>query len=209
MIGLYKIFVLGAISYAAGASIHEVGIADTMASDDPAFAFTGVFDNYALTEWKYAAQTEGTANAPADWNNVNAVCGTGTSQSPIDVVTADVMTEATDVGAIEAHNLDLNLDGYLANTGRLLSWMYFGYTRPTIRGGPLGTKFYALSHINFHFGSTNTQGSEHTMDGSQSPMEMQMIFYDGTFQSIQDAQASTNPDALVGFSTLFEVKYYE
>jgi len=200
--------VLGAISCAAGASIHDVGIDDTMLADA---ALSGAFDKYHLKQWKYAAQTEPDANNknPTDWGDgtltAATTCKTGTMQSPIDIKKTSVTQDATDVGAVMGHGLDLNLDGYLANTGRLLSWLYFGYNRPTINGGPLGTKRYALSHINFHFGSTDTKGSEHTMDGTQSPMEMQMIFYDGSFQSIKDARDSTNKDALVGVSKLFEI----
>lgn len=62
-----------------------------------------------------------------------------------------------------------------------------------------------MSHIDFHFGSTNTKGSEHTMDGSQSPMEMQMVFFDSTFADHTDALASADPDAIATISQLFEV----
>ena len=65
---------------------------------------------------------------------------------------------------------------------------------------------YALSHVDFHFGSVNTQGSEHTMDGSMYAMEMEMVFYDGTFADNAAAAASTNADALVTISHLFSVK---
>ena len=205
----------GAISCAAGASIHDVGIDDTMKDDD---APDGNFDVFKLEDWIYDAQTLTGANKPGAWNAITApgathaailpaTCDSGSKQSPIDIKTASVTTPTTDAGAVMGHGFNLTLDGYLANTGRLLSWLYFGYARPIITGGPLGTKYYALSHINFHFGSTDTKGSEHTIDASQAPMEMQMIFYDGSFNSIQDAQDSTKQDALVGISKLFEVRF--
>ena len=49
-------------------------------------------------------------------------------------------------------------------------------------------------------------GSEHTFDGTQLPMEMEMVFYDGTFADSAAARASTNPDALATISQLFTVK---
>ena len=67
---------------------------------------------------------------------------------------------------------------------------------------------YALSHIDFHFGSGNTQGSEHSIDGTHSPMEMEMVFYDGTFKSMTEVQNSDNQDAIVTISFLFEVHMF-
>ena len=62
-----------------------------------------------------------------------------------------------------------------------------------------------MSHIDFHFGSGNAQGSEHSIDGVHSPMEMEMVFYDGTFKSMAEVQHSDNQDAIVTISFLFEV----
>ena len=64
---------------------------------------------------------------------------------------------------------------------------------------------YALSHIDFHFGSDNSRGSEHSINGAQSPMEMEVVFYDGTFKSPAEVQYSENKDAIVTISYLFEV----
>jgi len=62
-----------------------------------------------------------------------------------------------------------------------------------------------LSHIDFHFGSTNTKGSEHEMDGDQSPMEMQMVFFRSDFADQAAALASSDADALATISQLFEI----
>ena len=53
-----------------------------------------------------------------------------------------------------------------------------------------------MDHIDFHFGSVDSQGSEHKMDGVQSPGEIQLIFYDGDkFSSFADAHGATTPAA--------------
>lgn len=62
-----------------------------------------------------------------------------------------------------------------------------------------------MSHIDFHFGSDNSRGSEHSIDGAQSPMEMEVVFYDGTFKSTSEVQYSENQDAIVAITFLFEV----
>ena len=165
---------------------------------------TGAGDGFT---WKYQDQTVTNSYDPADWDMADAtyVCNTGTMQSPIDIVSASTKAPTTDPGAIVGTLFDKDIDGYLANTGRALRYMLFGYARPTISGGALGTKIYALSHIDFHFGSVSTQGSEHTVDGMKYPLEMEMIFYEGSFASNADAMASTDPDALVAVSHFFTV----
>ena len=51
-----------------------------------------------------------------------------------------------------------------------------------------------MDHIDFHFGSADSQGSEHKMDGVQSPGEIQLIFYDGDkFSSFKDAYDAATP----------------
>ena len=196
---------LGALSYASGASIHNVFPDASM----PETA-TGFGESYT---WKYEDMTVTNSYGPADWDMADAtyVCNSGTMQSPIDIVTANVAAPTTDPGAIVGNLFGQDLDGYLANTGRALRYMVFGYARPTISGGALGTKIYALSHIDFHFGSVSTQGSEHTVDGTKYAMEMEMIFYDGSFASNADAMASTDADALVALSHFFtvsKIKYH-
>jgi len=195
---------LGAVAYVHGASVPIVVPADDGAGN--LVATNGVQD----FAWRYESQALAAAHKPADWNNIDAACddsGTSSKQSPIDIVTADAVTPTTDAGALTTTMFDTDITGALANTGRVLRWYaIWGTAKPTISGGPLdSTKTYGLSHIDFHFGSTNTKGSEHTMDGSQSPMEMQMVFFDSTFADHTDALASGDPDALATISQLFEI----
>ena len=64
---------------------------------------------------------------------------------------------------------------------------------------------YALSHIDFHWGSINTNGSEHTIEGMSYPLEMQLVFYDSTFNNVNEVKMSSNADALVAISQMFKV----
>ena len=61
--------------------------------------------------------------------------------------------------------------------------------------------------MDFHFGSDDTMGSEHKMDGVQSPGEIYLIFYDGDkFTNFADAAASANADALATVSYMVMVR---
>ena len=66
-----------------------------------------------------------------------------------------------------------------------------------------------MDHIDFHFGSVDSKGSEHTMDGVQSPGEIQLIFYDGDkFSSFAMAHGAGTPAAadLATVSYMVKVK---
>lgn len=192
---------LGAVAYVHGASVPVV-----VPSGLPgAVVGTGAVSDF---EWAYQSQTVASAQKPATWDMVmsgTAICNTGTSQSPINIVAADAVVPTADVGSVTSTLFDRDITGHLANTGRVLRWFATGTVKPTITGGPLGTNTYGLSHIDFHFGSVSTQGSEHTIDGNQSPMEMEMVFFDSAFSDHTAALASTNPDALATISQLFSV----
>ena len=61
--------------------------------------------------------------------------------------------------------------------------------------------------MDFHFGSDDTKGSEHTMDGVQGPGEIYLVFYDGdTFTNFETAAASSNADALATVSYMVSVR---
>ena len=67
-----------------------------------------------------------------------------------------------------------------------------------------------MDHIDFHFGSADAQGSEHKMDGVQSPGEIQLIFYDGdkfsSFTEANDAATTTGSADLATVSYMMMVK---
>ena len=63
--------------------------------------------------------------------------------------------------------------------------------------------------MDFHFGSVDGQGSEHTVDGTQAPGEIYLVFYDGdAFATFAEASASTVADALAAVSYMVKVRTY-
>ena len=67
---------------------------------------------------------------------------------------------------------------------------------PSITGGGLNGKFLA-AQFHFHWGSVDTQGSEHTIEGNKYSMEVNIL----CFFMIQRAQITVN-----GFMFPLEVK---
>ena len=68
------------------------------------------------------------------------VCNTGLHQSPINIKTSDLVTEAADPGFILGHGFEDDILGHLANTGRMVQFAILGFAKPTITGGPLSGK---------------------------------------------------------------------
>ena len=143
---------LGAVAYVHGASILQVKPTPD-GSTPPVLVAQGVADAAGQAGagvndflWRYASQNLAASLDPTMWNTLPVasnpgagVCGTGTSQSPINIITASATTAAADIGAVTTTLFDTNIRGVLANTGRVLRWMALG-AAPTITGGPLVAK---------------------------------------------------------------------
>ncbi|XP_022920688.1 carbonic anhydrase 3-like [Onthophagus taurus] len=63
------------------------------------------------------------------------------------------------------------------NTGHtLIMSAKWHQERPHISGGPLFGN-YVFSQLHFHWGRNDMEGSEHTVDGSQQPLEMHVVLF--------------------------------
>ena len=105
------------------------------------------------------------------------------------------------------------MTGQLVNTGRDLRFQVMGSgdgvsdrdqsnnsntsNSPTITGGPLSYT-YTLHSLVLHFGRTDSLGSEHTINGSHLPAELQLYcFNSDLFRSWEEAVAQANGVAAV------------
>ena len=138
--------------------------------------------------WSY----EGSAG-PTHWGEEFPACN-GLKQSPIDIVIVGAIGQA-EPAPITFGNYDQIRMVELGNTGE----HYPGSTRLTegsiknnghtaqvdvvatlpgdvgvLSGGPLASD-YQIVQLHFHWGADDTQGSEHTLDGSSFPMEMHIV----------------------------------
>ena len=156
--------------------------------------------------WKYTAAQTGAL--PATWGGIAGAtaCSGVTNQSPINIVTSKLSVATTDEGNITGIAYDMKLTGTLINDGRSVTYQVNSPIKPYLKGGALTkAKSYVFDHMDFHFGSVSTQGSEHQIDAAKSPMELHLVHYDGALLTETAAAASTNADALAIVTFLFEV----
>lgn len=74
--------------------------------------------------------------------------------------------------------------------------------RPYITGGSLDGK-YVFSQIHFHWGKSATEGSEHTIDNNQMPLEMHAIHFKASY--LNQAEALRHSDGVICVAYLFQV----
>ncbi|XP_066262380.1 putative carbonic anhydrase 3 [Euwallacea similis] len=109
------------------------------------------------------------------------------------------MCEILDAEPLNESPIDVNINRVIpVNTGPRLTWVNFdsvpkkmkmtntgrsvivsgkwGRERPYITNGSLSGK-YVFSHIHFHWGANDTEGSEHTIDGRQFPGELHVVLF--------------------------------
>lgn len=131
----------------------------------PAVAFEGDSRNdnpFALPLWGYDG-----AIGPAKWGDLSpdfAACKTGTTQSPIDIVTKNVDVDPS-LEVIEFGYASLPIRIY--NDGHLIRFQ--NDTPAAVNAGGVTWK---LAYAELH------APSEHTVDGQRAAMEMQLVHVD-------------------------------
>lgn len=116
-------------------------------------------------EWSYED------NGPDKWGNLSpvyAACGTGHSQSPIDIRKTKLKTGANlNFAYVPSESFTI------AHNNNMENIVDNGHTiQVTVEGGSVftfGQKAYNLKQFHFH------TPSEHTIDGKHLPMEMHMV----------------------------------
>ncbi|XP_076105790.1 uncharacterized protein LOC143074129 [Mytilus galloprovincialis] len=157
------------------------------------------FSSGAVHAWGYHHGVH-----PDHWKDLFPTCA-GKLQSPIDIQTAKVKTD-TKLGKFNFHGLslgrDVNLE--LQNNGHAVQVDMTGHGSAVSGGGLPGT--YVVEQFHFHWGSEDTRGSEHEINGKHFSMEMHVVMHSNRFSSVKDAMQSKNGLAVLGF--LFDVGPY-
>lgn len=96
------------------------------------------------------------------------------------------------------------LTGTLENNGHVL--VLEPSTTPTqsLNGGLL-PNVYDLSHVEFHWGSTNNQGSEHIINDQEFAMELHFIHFNSKYPTLSDALSSGNHDSVAVLAVMVEM----
>lgn len=148
----------------------------------------------ADVEWDYTGD-----NGPSHWAEVNptewqACAATSKSQSPINID----QDEAThkDIGHLQLSGYDNETSVNLQNNGHTVQ-LSDPRADMTVTGGELpGT--YKLAQLHFHWGSDDTKGSEHKVDGNAYPLEIHFVHYDVSYKDAAEAMGHSNGLAVLG-----------
>ncbi|XP_015524303.1 carbonic anhydrase 3 [Neodiprion pinetum] len=148
-------------------------------------------------------------NGPHTWKLSYPESG-GSSQSPVNIVTRSA--------CVVQPSEPLKWRGYsiqpvsmtMANDGNnvLVCAFWTRSSRPSIQGGPLNGcyDFYSMM---FHWGPSDVEGSEHTLDYVRYPMELQMIHVKRGFNSPLDAIVLGAKDGVMIISFFFQITNVE
>jgi len=136
------------------------------------------------------------SNGPSTWPSTFATCA-GTSQSPIDIKTATVVT--ADPGKITLGGYDGPMMGTITNNEHTITFTYNNGPQPYVTGGRLGSDVYEFLQLHWHWGSVSTRGSEHTVDGKEYPAEIHLVHWNKKYGDVQNAVTKADGLAVLGF----------
>ncbi|XP_068686300.1 carbonic anhydrase 2-like [Montipora foliosa] len=130
-------------------------------------------------KFKYG-ETIGDFLGPSDWSKRWPKCD-GSSQSPINIRTWRAINRSYRPLSMTFDNWRGLVTGTLKNTRHYPMLEIDEGRGAKLRGGPLrGT--YTLKQFHFHFGCTNSRGSEHTRNGRRFSGELHLVFKKTTAQ---------------------------
>lgn len=131
---------------------------------------------YSLqTKWDYSI------NGPDVWWKINAICSSGQEQSPINIANKLTKLDTNIDFRVTKHNEKIS--AVATNEGNMLSFQiilnntysnkfpYVSYIQYTG-----DSEHYYFKKFTFHWGTTNTAGSEHSIDDAFAAAEVQFFY---------------------------------
>ncbi|XP_053388207.1 carbonic anhydrase 2-like [Mercenaria mercenaria] len=129
-----------------------------------------------MDDWGYTA-----TNGPSAWAKyyMDNKPGMGQKQSPIDIVTSQAVYDSDLCD--EALNTRYNPENQLClkNNGHSIMCQIKSQ-KSELTGGPLKGDTYRLEQFHLHWGSDDTKGSEHTIDGKQYAAELHLVHWNAS-----------------------------
>ncbi|XP_017771112.1 PREDICTED: carbonic anhydrase [Nicrophorus vespilloides] len=136
-----------------------------------------------MSHWGY-----GSENGPETWSKAFPAAS-GVRQSPIDICPVNLQTEQ--VKPLTWKYIPEN-EKTLANNGH--SWVVnVDGQGSELSGGPLEGK-YMLEQFHCHWGASDEEGSEHTVQGKKYSGELHLVHWNTKYSSF--AEAAKHPDGL-------------
>lgn len=156
--------------------------------------------------WGYLA-SNGPATWPSNYGGAQGGFCDGANQSPIDLDSSVAVLE--DPGAITMVGYNLAQTGSISNNGHSLVFSFPNGATPYIMGGrlPEGERFNFLQ-LHWHWGSDSSQGSEHTLDGKEFPIEIHLVHVNTKYLNDDGSPSVENlnqPDGLAVLGVFYEI----
>lgn len=145
------------------------------------------------------------------------ICQSGKKQSPINIDTSKVQEE-TNVDPFVLSGYKKRIYGemsVLQNNGHTIK---FGFNTkehttsltPSIQGGGMIARKYYFLQAHLHWGATNYQGSEHTINNEHTPLELHMVHWNADLgysvgYNVEEALATGSYDVLAVLSVQFKI----
>lgn len=154
----------------------------------------------AAGAWSYDDHHD---DGPSHWEKTFPDCGKA-QQSPINIEPS--LSSYREIAPMQFEDYDSLPDRYsyrLINNGHTVQLnvergdMFI--SNADLRGR------YRLAQFHLHWGSTNDQGSEHTLDGHRYPMEIHFVHYNDRYRSIDEALKHSDGLAVIG--AFFEIEH--
>lgn len=121
---------------------------------------------------------EDPACGPESWGQYEAICQTGSFQSPINLERSKVTKWGKAIQLVLNKPYGTAQPFYLRNNAHTVSLaIYPNHTSPLLIKGNkfIPNEPYYFSSLHFHWGSNDYVGSEHTINGKSYPLELHMI----------------------------------
>ncbi|XP_072345289.1 carbonic anhydrase-related protein 10-like isoform X2 [Scyliorhinus torazame] len=132
--------------------------------------------------------------SPPFWGLVNKawrMCAIGRRQSPIDLNGSSIIFDPF-LKPLRLSSGVNEISGVMYNRGHYVSLRVEPDHVVTVSGGPLSYT-YSLEEIRLHFGSVDSDGSEHRIDGKSFPAEVQLLHYNvNLYQNVSEASQYAN-----------------
>ncbi|KAF5926365.1 carbonic anhydrase 2 isoform X1 [Diceros bicornis minor] len=142
----------------------------------------------------------GPHNGPAHWHKDFPVAN-GERQSPIDIDTKAAVYDAA-LKPLHPH-YEQAISRRIVNNGHSFNVEFDdSQDKAALEGGPL-TGTYRLTQFHFHWGSSDAQGSEHTVDKKKYAAELHFVHWNTKYGDF--GKAVKHPDGLAVVGVFLEI----
>eukprot|EP00096_Caligus_rogercresseyi_P012854 TRINITY_DN551_c0_g1_i1.p1 TRINITY_DN551_c0_g1~~TRINITY_DN551_c0_g1_i1.p1 ORF type:complete len:261 (-),score=69.52 TRINITY_DN551_c0_g1_i1:166-948(-) len=145
------------------------------------------------------------SNGPHKWGESFPICKDGVRQSPVEITTSKVEVKP-EFKPLEFKYVPDNTKD-IENTGS--SWkVNINGTGSSLSGGPLKEK-HELWQYHAHWGSDNSKGSEHRVDGNMYAAELHLVHWNTKYASPEEAAEKEDGLAVLGMFIEVGTKHEE